>query len=61
MSGIHKLDISYDIKNDEEWKLTIGSRVYSLRDRDDINKIEFNSIEGSVNLMRVITRTHQSE
>ena len=56
LSGIHKLDISYDIKNYEEWKLIIGNRVYTLKEKDDINKIEFNNIEGSINLIRSTTK-----
>jgi len=51
--GIDKLKVSYDIQNNEEWKLMIGNKEYTLKEKNDINKIEFNSLIRNINLLEV--------
>ena len=55
--GIDKLKVSYDIQNNEEWKLMIGNKEYTLKEKNDINKIEFNSLIRNINLIRSTTKT----
>ena len=55
--GIDKLKVSYDIQNNEEWKLMIGNKVYTLKEKNDIDKIEFNSLVRNINLIRSTTKT----
>ena len=54
--GVKKLKISYDIQNDEEWKLMIGNKEYTLKEKNDIDKIEFNNIVRNINLARSTTK-----
>ena len=51
-----KLKISYNIQNDEEWKLIVGNKEYVIKEKDDIDKIEFNGLVRNINLIRSTTK-----
>ena len=53
LSGLDKLNISYDIQNDEEWSLVIEDNEYILKEDGDI---KFNGKIKSVNLTRRMLR-----
>ena len=53
LSGLDKLNISYDIQNDEEWSLFIEDNEYILKENGDIN---FDGKTKSINLMRRMMR-----
>ena len=53
LSGLDKLNISYDIQNDEEWSLVIEDKEHSLKEEGDI---KFDGKTKSINLMRRMLR-----